>query len=189
MLKSPESCTSRREELPHRVHERMLGERFQKEGICPRFSCPIARGQDAEDEHGDIARQRIRLELTAEGEAVEHGDENLRDHNVRDGLSNLFQRSLSVVGERDGIAGLIQEMRLELADVRVTINDQDECLACFSHLVLVRHAPFIVPPDPKAAPRRPGKPGWRAWPRRLRGSKFTAHALSAWARRDTSAIA
>src|SRR5690242_16953774 len=99
MLKSPDSFASRREELPHRMHERMLGERFQKEGVGPRFSRPIARRQDAEDQNRDIACQGIRLESTAQGESVEVGDEDLCDHDIRDGPPSLFQRCIAVLSE------------------------------------------------------------------------------------------
>ena len=144
MLESPDSRASRREKLPHRVHEGMLGERLEKEGIGPRFSCPIARRQDAEDEHSDIACQRICFESTAQGEAVERWDENLRDHDVRDGLPSLFQRYVTVFREPNRVTGLIQEVRLELADVRIAIDDQDESLAFVVQLLLIGHTLFSL---------------------------------------------
>ena len=62
-MPSPDSRGSRFEELPHRVDQRVLGERFQKKGVSARFSRPVGRRQDAEDQHGDIARSEVRLEL------------------------------------------------------------------------------------------------------------------------------
>src|SRR5437660_6710377 len=51
MLHAPCSCSSRFEQSPHRVDERMLSEGFQQEGIRPRFFGSAGRRQDAEDQH------------------------------------------------------------------------------------------------------------------------------------------
>jgi hypothetical protein len=41
----------------------------------------------------------------------------------------LVQSAISVLLEPDGVTGLLQEVRLELADVRIAIDDQDDRLA------------------------------------------------------------
>ena len=56
-------------------------------------------------------------------------------------IGELLQGSLSVLCEPDGVTGLIQEVRLELADVRIAIDDQDECLASVSgYVMIVQHS-------------------------------------------------
>ena len=61
-------------------------------------------------------------------EPVELGDEDLRDDDVGDDLPGLRQSGVSVLLELDGVTGLVQEVRLELADVRIAFDDQDDRL-------------------------------------------------------------
>jgi hypothetical protein len=129
MLNSPDSCGSCFEELVHGIDQQVFLEWFQKEGIGPRFSRPARRRQDAEDQHGDVARPGVCLELAAECESIECGDEDLRDDDVREVLPSLLEGAIAVRRESDRVASLIQEVRLELPDVRVAIDDHDDRLA------------------------------------------------------------
>jgi hypothetical protein len=106
----------------------VLGEGLQEEGVGPRFPRPVSRRQDAEHEHGDIARSRVGLELAAERQPVQHGNEDLRDDDVRLDLPSLLQSTISVLLEPDGVTGLMQEVGLELADVRIAVDDQNDRL-------------------------------------------------------------
>src|SRR6185369_2040919 len=119
----------------------MLGERFEEEGIGTCFSRPRRRGQDAENQDGDIARSRVRFELTAEGQSVEVGNQDLRDDDIRGGLPSELQGATSVLREPDGVPSPVQEVRLELADMRIAIDDQDDRLASSFELSVVRHSP------------------------------------------------
>ena len=111
-------------ELLHGLDQLVLGQGFQQEGIGPRFTRPAGRRQDAEDQHRDAAREGIRLELAAQRQPVELGNEYLRDDDVGDELPGLRQGVVSVLFELDGVAGLVQEVRLELADVRITFDNE-----------------------------------------------------------------
>ena len=129
---SPDSCASRLEDLPHRVDQRVLGEGFQEEGIGPRLSGPAGGGQDAKDNHGDVARSGVRLEPAAERQPVLVGNEDLRDDDVREILPSLLQGLIPVLREPDGVTGLIQEVRLELAHVRIAIDNENDRPPFFS---------------------------------------------------------
>ena len=86
----------------------------------------------------------VRLEPAAEREPVERGDEDLRDDDVRDDLPSLLQGAISVLLEPDGVTGLMQEVRLELADVRIAIDDQDDRLSLSSEHRLIRPCPRML---------------------------------------------
>ena len=51
-----------------------------------------------------------------------------------------LQRCMSVLFEGDGVTGPLQEVRLELADVRIAIDDQDDRFAFFWLFGLVRQS-------------------------------------------------
>jgi hypothetical protein len=131
MLGSPDSCASRLEDLPHRVDKGVLGKGFQKEGIGSRLSGAAGGGQDAEDNHGDVARSGVRLEPATERQPVQVWNENLSDDDVRENLPSLLQDPVTILREPNGVTGLIQEVRLELADVRIAIDDENDRLPFF----------------------------------------------------------
>src|SRR6185295_17847259 len=91
--------------------------------------CPGGRGQNAEYQHGDRAGSRIALELATQREPVESRDEDLGDDDVGDDAARVLERVDPVLREHHGEAGLVEEVRLELANVRIAVDDQDDRLA------------------------------------------------------------
>src|SRR5689334_21928962 len=149
MLGSPEPCASRFEDLPHGVDQRVFGERLQEESVGSGFPGAAAGRENAEDEDRDVAGLRIRLEPAAEGEPVEHGHQDLRDDDLGFVAPRLLQGSVAVRGESDRIAGLVQEVGFELANVRIPIHDEDDRFT----LGQVGHRP-------RSSRRRDGYPRW-----------------------------
>src|SRR5689334_6767151 len=132
MLGSPEPCAPRFEELPHGVDQRMFGERLEQERVGARLPRAAGGRENAEDKHRDVARLRVRFEPATERQPVEDGDEDLRDDDLGVDAPGLRQRAVAVLGESHRIAGLIQEMRLELANVRIAVHHKDDRLASSS---------------------------------------------------------
>ena len=102
----------------------MLSEWFQKEGVGARFPRAAGRGQDAKNHDESIARCGVGFDPAAQRQPVEHRDEDFGNDDVRDDLASLLERTRSVLLEHDRVASLTQEMSLELANVRIAIDDQ-----------------------------------------------------------------
>jgi hypothetical protein len=126
---SSDSFVSRFEDLPHRLDQGVLGEGFQQKGIGARFSRPAGRCQDAEDQNGGIPGSGIRFDLAAERQPIERGNEDLGNDDIGDDHPSLLEGTIAVLLELDGVTGLIQEVRLELADMRISIDDQNDRFA------------------------------------------------------------
>src|SRR6185295_6839862 len=124
MLGVPHSRGSRFEKPAHGVDQRVLGEGFLEESVRSRFPRPFGRGQDAENENGDILGLGIGLEAATEGQPIQDGNEDLGDDDIRTDPSGLLERSVTVFRESDRVARLIQEVRLELANVGIAIDHQ-----------------------------------------------------------------
>src|SRR5690606_13466162 len=117
---------SGREELTDGVHQPLLRERLPQEAIRARFLRPAFREQDAEDEDGDVARCHVSLQGTAEGETIEPRHQDLRDEDARMERSGLVERRQTVLRELHDESGFLEEIPLELPDVRVLFNHEDE---------------------------------------------------------------
>ena len=108
------------------VHEPLLGERFPKKGVGAGFLGARLDGQDAEDEHDDVPELGIVLDPAAEGQAVELGNEDFGDDDVGLELARALQPGFTVGRELDAEPRLVQEERLQLADVGIALDDEDD---------------------------------------------------------------
>ena len=66
------------------------------------------------------------LDRPAQREPVELRDEDLGDDDVGRSARAHLERGEPVVGELDGEPGLVEEVGLELADVRIALDDEDD---------------------------------------------------------------
>ena len=110
----------------------MLGKRFQQEGIGSGLSGTAGRRQDTEHDHRDVCGAGVALELAAQRETVESGYENLGDDDVGRRGARQGESAIAVVCKQDRVTGVIEEMGLELSNMRIAIDNHDDRLRASS---------------------------------------------------------
>ena len=108
------------------VNQTLLGERLHEEGIGPSFARARLHGENAEDQYDGVAQRGIQLDGSTECQAVHLGHEDLGDDDVRSKLPRALQRGRSVRGELNRESRLVEEVGLELADVRIAFDDEND---------------------------------------------------------------
>src|SRR4051794_1085726 len=107
------------QQLAHRVHQTLLGQRLHEEGIGAGFTGTAVRGEDAEDQHDRVLQLCLLAYSAAERQPIQLWHEDLGDDDVRLHLSRHRESRLAIGGKLHAEPGFIQKKGFEITHVRI----------------------------------------------------------------------